>query len=277
MEKITIQRGDALDVYQFEGPWDKGVSALKSQGLDAITLRNLAEARILGGANSPVSTRWTWVAENFNYDKEDILIASREFSPLLQYPVEATDCHRRDKEFYLSAEDTEKLRRAASSDVNQAIKFGVLLLKRSKVLSNIPVEAFGDEDVTSFLFRDKAKEYGQFLKENGIKRVPLYVVGKAYAQKQDRAFSRALWANDLGSDSALDGDSSLILYYGSGRVSGVSRSEPEGRAAAPQAPRAVSSGSQTLEASVLEAVRQGRGFKYEGRLYLPVDPETVPK
>ncbi|MEK6864601.1 MAG: hypothetical protein AABX27_04860 [Nanoarchaeota archaeon] len=247
MEKIKIPRGDALVVYQFEGPWDKGVSALKSKGLDAITLRDLAEARILGGANSSVSTRWTWVAENFNYDKDDILIASREFSPLLQYPVEATECHRQGKEFYLSPNDTEKLRRAASSDVNQAMKFGVLLLKRSKILSDIPVEAFGEEDVTSFLFRDKAKEYGRFLKENGIKNVPLYVVDKAYVQKQ--AFSRALWAYCLYVNSALNGDDNLDSN--SGRVSGVRRrGEPEGRATAPQAPRAVSG----LVASTLEQV-----------------------
>ena len=214
MEKITIPRGDALVVYQFEGPWDRGVSSLKSQGLDAITLRDLAEARILGGANSPVSTRWTWVAENFNYDKDDILIASREFSPLLQYPAEATECHRQGKEFYLSPNDTEKLRRAASSDVNQAMKFGVLLLKRSKILSDISVEAFGEEDVTSFLFRDKAKEYGRFLKENGIKNVPLRVAGEAYAQEQGRAFSRALWAYNLNFNSALLGNCNLLSYLG---------------------------------------------------------------
>ena len=252
MKKITIPREDALEVYQFEGPWDKGVSALKSQGLDTITARDLAEARILGGANSPVSTRWTWLAENFNYDKEDILIASREFSPLLQYPVEATDCHRQGKEFYLSPNDTEKLRRAASSDVNQAMKFGVLLLKRSKVLSDIPVEAFGEEDVTSFLFRDKAKEYGRFLKENGINNVPLYVVDKAHAKEQGKVFSRALWAGSLYFISALVGYD--FLYYYGGRVSGVSRSEPEARATAPQAPRAVSSGNAGLVAPTLEEV-----------------------
>ena len=283
MEKITIPRGDALVVYQFEGPWDRGVSSLKSQGLDAITLRDLAEARILGGANSPVSTRWTWVAENFNYDKDDILIASREFSPLLQYPVEATECHRQGKEFYLSPNDTEKLRRAASSDVNQAMKFGVLLLKRSKILSDIPVEAFGEEDVTSFLFRDKAKEYGRFLKENGIKNVPLRVAGEAYAQEQGRAFSRALWAYDLNLNSALVGYN-LILNDNVGRVSGVRELSAAKRAGASGAShgaagaaRAGSIGNQALEETLLEAERQGIGFRYHGRLYLPVDPKVVPK
>jgi len=271
MEQIIIQGRDELEVYRLIGSWDKEVSILKSQGLDVITARDLAEARILAGAKNPVSTGWTFVAENFNYDGNDILIASREFSPLLQYPAEATDCHRRGKAFYLSPKDTEKLRCVASSDINQAMKLGVLLLKRSKVPSYIPVEAFGEEDVTSFLFRDKAKEYGRFLKENEIDNVPLWVVDKAYAKKKGKAFSRALWANCIDCNSALNGNGSLNDDYG--RFSVVSRGDSEGRATVSQAPHAVSG----LEADIADALRQGVSFTFNGKLYAPVYSKAVPK
>ena len=227
MEKYIIPMGEALNVYEANGTFfDKCVDELKAEGLEVITAKQLAEARMLGGVNHPVSRKWTWTAENFNYlPNGDILVASKGFNPLLQYPVEATNCHRQNPfmEFYLSVNDTENLRRAASSDVNQAMKFGVLLLKRSKVLSDIPVEAFGEEDVTSFLFGDKAEDYGKFLKENGINNAPLYVVDKAHAQKQGKAFSRPLWAYGFSLNSALGGYGSLS--DGDGRAFGVRRSE----------------------------------------------------
>ncbi|MEK6864600.1 MAG: hypothetical protein AABX27_04855, partial [Nanoarchaeota archaeon] len=73
--------------------------------------------------------------------------------------------------------------------------------------------------------------------------------GENYARQQNRPFSRALWANYLLINSALNGYNDLGNY--DGRVSGVRRrGEPEGRATAPQAPRAVSG----LVASTLEQV-----------------------
>ena len=233
MEKYVIPKGEALVVYQAQGAFDKCVDEFRAENLEMITAKQLAEARMLGGANHQVSTTWTWLAENFNYlPNGDILVASKAFNPLLQFTSAAkmaTDCHRANpfREYFLSDDVVESLQEGAKH------KGKVLLLKRKDVPTGIPTNAFGKEAVTSFLFGDEADNYGRFLKENGIKNVPLYVVDKAYAKEQGEAFSRALWANNLGDDSALYGYSDLILYS-NGRAFGVRRSEPEGRATAPQ-------------------------------------------
>src|SRR3990172_9401448 len=67
---------------------------------------------MLGGAEHPVSRRWSWVGENFNYSPYGaILVASREYNPILKSPEEETDCHRDGKEFHL---DKRVLRTCAS-------------------------------------------------------------------------------------------------------------------------------------------------------------------
>ncbi len=275
MEKYILLKGEVLEVYQAEGAFDICVDKLKADGLELMTARQLAEARILGGANHPVSKSWSWVAESFNYIDGYILIASKTFNPLLQYPSfakQATDCHRKGEEFFLNDVIVGYLLEGAKNGK-------VLQLKRKDVPNNIPTNAFSKEPfkrITDFLFGDKAEEYGCFLRANEIKKVPLYVVDKADAKKRSKAFSRALWASDLSNYSALYG-SSLNLEYYNGRAFGERRSEPEGRATAPQAPRAVSGGNTGLEASVADALKQGASFTFNGKLYVPVDPSVIKK
>ncbi|MDI6737968.1 MAG: hypothetical protein QME12_05650, partial [Nanoarchaeota archaeon] len=204
MEEYTIAKGGALKVYGTNGAFDKCVDELKAKGLEVITAKQLAEARMLGGANHAVSRSWSWLAENFNYlPSGDILVASSAFNPLLQYPSAAqiaTDCHRKGNEHFLNDEAVESLIEGSKH------KDKVLLLKRKDVPSGIPTNAFSKEAVTSFLFGDEADNYGRFLRENGIKNVSLYVVDAAYAKEKRRAFSRALWALSLYIYSALYGN-----------------------------------------------------------------------
>ena len=163
-----------------------------------------------------------------------------------------------------------------------AIKSGVLLLKRQGLKTELPVEAFGDIPVTYFLLEEVAGDYGFALKNKGRKSIPLIVAGENYARQQNRPFSRALWALNLNLNSALGGDG--VLSCGLGRVSGVRELSAAKRAGASGAShgaagaaRAGSIGNQALEETLLEAERQGIGFRYHGRLYLPVDPKVVPK
>ncbi|MDD4877565.1 MAG: hypothetical protein PHO02_00840 [Candidatus Nanoarchaeia archaeon] len=243
MEKYVIPKGEALEVYQAQGAFDRCVDEFRAENLEMITAKQLAEARMLGGANHAVSRQWSWLAENFNYlPNGDILVASGAFNPLLQSPSaakHATDCHRANpfREYFLNDVAVESLQGGAKH------KGKVLLLKRKDVPSNISTDAFSKEAVTAFLFGDEADNYGRFLRENGIKNVPLYVVDKAHAKEQGKAFSRALWADYLYYNSALYGNLSN-LYDILGRAFGVRRSEPEGRATAPQAPRGFRAGSK---------------------------------
>ena len=69
---------------------------------------------------------------------------------------------------------------------------------KKNVPTTIHVDSFGKEPLTAFLGWNE--EYGRFLNGCGITNVPLYI-----ADKQNQAFSRALWAYNLNSNSALNG------------------------------------------------------------------------
>lgn len=219
MKIYMAKKGKVLELYEANGDFDKCVEELKAEGLELITAKELAEARMIGGTNSFACKNWSWIAENFNYlPNGDILFASKEFSPLLNYPSlanQATDCHRQHREFYLNDEAVESLLEGTKQ------KGGVLYLKRKDVPLYIPSSAFGKEAVTAFLFGDEAGNYGHFLNENKVKNVQLCVAGKE-PQKKGKAFSCSLWIEGFNDYSTLYGCGGFSLLH-SGRAFGMRR------------------------------------------------------
>ncbi|MEM4247007.1 MAG: hypothetical protein QXF14_01665 [Candidatus Woesearchaeota archaeon] len=272
MDKLIIPAGDKeqIEVYSHIGPFDKGIAVLNKEKLAIWTASDLAEARMLGGAKHPVSREWSWVGENFNYLPDgDILVASRDYNPILKNPEQATDCHRSGKEFYLDKRIAKDLRERAEKNPEKAVKSGVLLLPRNAVESEIPSTALKDEPLTRFLFRDTAKPYGQFLKENGINSVPVYVVDADYAKNQKQALGRALWVGSLIGGSGLHGGDDG-LHFSDGRVRGVRRVPAE--RAAPKVPNEAK--VECLE-NILAALKEGAAFNYNGTIYVPVKREVI--
>ena len=218
MEK-TILPG--MEVYTHVGPFDEGIAALKAEGLELITARELAEARILGGSDHPVSIDASRVAEHPLYliDKQaDILVMDKAHSQLWLDPVGVTDAHRRGKEFYLHQSVANKLREQATLDGEH----GVLLLPRNALRESVPVEALADDAYARFLFKDLAGQYGRFLKDAGIDEIPVCGILANYAREQEQPFNRALWVYGLGLNSGLY-VSDLLLHRRDGRVRGIRR------------------------------------------------------
>ena len=55
--------------------------------------------------------------------------------------------------------------------------------------------------------KDKAKDYGLFLKEKGISEIPVSLADKSYVDKQEKPFATQLWLRRLGGGgSGLDGN-----------------------------------------------------------------------
>lgn len=197
MDKITIPGvKEQLEIYKHIGPFDEGVAALSKEGLPLISARDLADARILGGIESPVSKDWTYAAESFNYfPNGDLLIASRNYNPLLKkgIPEEIVNRERRelgksiptqtDTTFYLDDIVANHLQERAESDPEKAVVSGVLRLSRKSVKQLIPTTSLNDEPVLYFLFQDMAKKYGAFLNEHRIKYIHLQIVDPTYPQK----------------------------------------------------------------------------------------------
>ena len=75
-----------------------GEEKRQAEGLELITARDLAEARILGGRDHPVSQEWSLVVEHLIYlsnKRADILVVDGAHSQLLAHPVEATAAPKR--------------------------------------------------------------------------------------------------------------------------------------------------------------------------------------
>lgn len=187
-------------------PFDEAVQTLGSQGFRLITLAENAALRIQQGADSEVSKTYNRVAESAIYTPGESPILTRN-SPILQNPKEATQAHRNGNEFYITDEQIEIAREDSVVLPNKTVE--------------IPTNRFGDDKVTVYAFggEDEARAYGEFLREAGIKEMPVWIADQDYVNQQDQSFARGLWFGRLDGWSVLvAGDRDLV---GAVRTRGV--------------------------------------------------------
>jgi hypothetical protein len=96
---------------------------------------------------------------------------------------EATQCHKENREFYLTNEEVEE-------SLKDSIQF--------KDSSSIPTKRFGEDERTRFAFGEEAEKYGEFLKQAGIKEMPVYL-----ANVEQRPFVRPIWLSNISSKSQV--------------------------------------------------------------------------
>lgn len=223
MDKLTVSTGDVLECYvSDDGTFGECVAQLGGvrPSIDVFSANKVAQVRILSGKDSVFSKKGCWVGENFNYNGCEIVIAPRvigvgKYNPIFAFPVEATNAHLDGKEFYFDNKIWSELRVMAEKDPEKAIKNGVpLLLSRKGLSEEIPVSALADDVQTIYLFKDFAKQYGEFLQANGVNGVSRYVVNENYAKKQGKPFGRALWVGSLIIRSMVDCSGDLGFNYG---------------------------------------------------------------
>ncbi|MEK6936093.1 MAG: hypothetical protein AABW67_04850 [Nanoarchaeota archaeon] len=177
-------------------PFDKGKEALAKEGYKIISLEENAKLRMQEGKDSYVSRNGNWVKEGVIYVPNKGVFLTKN-SPIMLNAKEATDCHRKNKEFYLT-----------DAQVQESLADSVELKAK-----DIPTNRFADNKITIYAFGDSAKQYGEFLKEAGIKEMPVWLVNL-----EDKPFARQMWFRFLGNRSGLD-DNSRNLDCG--RVRGV--------------------------------------------------------
>jgi hypothetical protein len=190
-------------------PFDEGKKLLESNGYHIISAEENAKLRIQEGANADVSRNGNWVKEGFLYVPKKGKFLTKN-SPIMDNSVEATQAHRKGNEFYLTDAQVE-------SGLANSVKL------QNKDFS-IPTNRFGDDEVTAFAFGNFAKPYGNFLREVGVKEMPVYMVDNI----GDKPFVRQAWLYGLDFGSRLDGN--LRNLSNDDRVRGVcedaSASEP---------------------------------------------------
>jgi len=223
--QILCGNGKTFEVVtSSDGRYNACYAELGNNGLTAedMAMKKLAQARLLAGDANDLWQRGSWTSNGLVYvPNGDMLVTAPKYTPFLKNLDKAVAEHIAGRENYVN-DEFQELMDNAKANAADAVKSGVLLLKRQGPMQPLPVGSFGDMPVTYFLFEELASQYGSALASKGITAVPLRVESEEYARRQNRPFSRALWADNLFNDSALDGGDNLGYDHGAlGRVSGV--------------------------------------------------------
>lgn len=196
-------RPSGIESSRVYAPFDQALETLRSNGYEIISIAQNAQLRMQQGAKSKVSQSGNWVKEGVIYiPKENPRLVKT--SPILQSAKEATQSHRSGKEFYLTQDQ-----------VDLALTSSIVFPSRN---IEIPTDRFADEELTTYVFggEKEAQEYGAFLRESGIKSMPVWTVSKNTLDSQSTPFARQLWFDWLGVRSGLVGGD-----YGLGVVVGI--------------------------------------------------------
>ena len=224
--------------------FDKAKEALEAKGYRVISLEENAGLRVQESAGSSISQRGNWTREGFIYVPNKGAFLTKD-SPIMAKAKQATDCHRNGNEFYLNDEQVEE-------SLADSVKI---------TNTKIPTKRFADEALTSFAFGKNAKAYGEFLKENGIDNIQVYL-----ANSGNKPFARQAWLYWVGSDwSSLSG--SGILGCGDVGVRGVRASDEVAKPSAKNSrveaytPKDIQRALKTLkltglESQILEALKK---------------------
>ena len=177
-------------------PYDRARQTLTEAGYKEIDLQKNARLRMQQGKDAFVSRNGNWVKEDVIYvpNKGKLLT---KVSHISSDPKQATDCHRNGEDFYLTPEQVE-----------ESLADSVLLS-----VKEVPTNRFADCDITVYAFGEDAQKYGEFLRDVGIKAMPIWTT-----DFQEKPFARKLWFSSFDGRSDLGGCSRDLNY---GRARGV--------------------------------------------------------
>lgn len=201
--QVVLDEKESLEACIQKGPFDRAHSALEQKSYELSTARELAEGRIAFGPKSAISEREFVVAECFVYLPDGrILVVSRHDSPILMTPGRATDAHRGKEEFYLNDKWVDYLLKQAHEDPRKALETRVLLLHR-KDIKFMRTDSLGKYPLGYFLWGDLAEPYGNLVRSQGTKEVPVYTL-PVKITKEMRPFARPLRISNLMDASRLN-------------------------------------------------------------------------
>ena len=163
-----------------DASFDKAKQALEKDGYSIISLEQNARLRMQEGK----SRNGNWTREAFLYNPETNLWYLTKKSPIMDFPVEATNAHRKGREYFLTNEQ-----------VQRALEDSVEVKDRE-----IPTDRFGEDPLAVYAFGDSAQDYGLFLKDANIKKMPIWL-----PDSREKPFARQLWFWSLDYGSDLNG------------------------------------------------------------------------
>ena len=192
-------------IYRVNRPFNEALESLNEQKAKIISSRDLAYARTKK-PNGSLCNNGSYTREGFLHSKNEPYLLALD-SPLLD--LELADYFSTDKEVY------NKYREKAEEDKSKSPNGrGVIILSGGENYK-IPTNRFNEDELTLFLFKDQAENYGNFLKENGIDKMPVWLVDRNYVDSEERVILTQLWLHPLDGRSCVYGDSNdFDCYYG---------------------------------------------------------------
>ena len=242
------------DIYSVYAPFDKALKAIKKEKTKIITLEDLAYSRIKKGNESSLCTEGSFVKEAaiFEVSKVEPPPIFVSDSPILKLAKEATEIYKtsgNEVEFYLTEYDLEVCLRKTKKEMKKEprernmFQFERNHLRSEKGNSHwdvyyIPTNRFGDEEITLWAFKKYAKDYGDFLRSNGIEEMPIITAAIYYeakgpyginfgtrCDKKHLPFARQLWLADISPTNASALIAGAKVFDGSHKVCGVAHTK----------------------------------------------------
>ncbi len=189
-------------------PFNVAFNTLTKQGYEVISLAENARLRIQQGPHSFISRNGNWTREGVIYVPNEGAFLT-PYSPMIQNSREATEAHRKGEEFYPTKEQIE-----------QALVNSIDFPQEN---IEIPTDRFDSEQLTVYAFggEKEARAYGEFLRNLGIEKMPVWVTNKNRVNRQNRPFARQVWFKCLSRMSGLGGYARSIMHGYAGRLCGI--------------------------------------------------------
>lgn len=163
MERVAHTSVGELYALGESRKYGEGVSKSRRYGVDIVTARDFAKITVETGERGPFGSGSFVVAENFVFAPEGVYVTDGRCSPSLKEPSEAAKGWWHNG-YYPHERLVKAIRRKARKTPKEAIKSGVLLLPEALQCNHeIRFNEFSKHPLTSFLFRDQAEPYGNYL------------------------------------------------------------------------------------------------------------------
>jgi hypothetical protein len=225
-----IQFGDNLEMLFVEAPFDKSKAAIEGAGGEVSDAQRIAQARLVAPIEHHIWQYGSNTSINVIYvpGKRINIWTKVPYSPIMNHPVEATQAHENNEEYFVLQDKIKKILGVAKEDKNKSpLEQRVHIEKRVKDFEIPTNKKFAKDPLMQFNFGADAEKYGARLAQEGISEMPVILVDDFEdIDAQANPFSRALWLRSADDGSGLDSDD-RDLYFG---ARGVRKVAPTGAA-----------------------------------------------
>ena len=207
-------------IYRADLPFNKALESLNEEKAKIISSRELAYARIKEGRNSSLSNYGSYTREGFLYLKNEPVLLALD-SPLLDLELaeKAVEANKKGNYFLTDRKVYKKYREQAEKEKNNSPLNRKVLILPKRENYKVPTNKFNDDKLTLFLFKDQAENYGNFLRDNKINEMLVWLIDKSYVDSQKGTTLTQLWLHHIDDRSGVVGYDGSLNF--NDRVRGV--------------------------------------------------------